>query len=83
MHLLFPQNILLIALIVGVIHINMGLFIGAYNNITRGEVREALGAQIVWFILEIGVIIAAVAYLTIWNHQCSNLRRSYNCFEPY
>ena len=39
----FPQNILLIALIVGVIHINMGLFIGAYNNITRGEVREALG----------------------------------------
>ncbi|MGB8233433.1 MAG: V-type ATP synthase subunit I, partial [Methanobacterium sp.] len=60
----FPQNILLIALIVGVIHINMGLFIGAYNNITRGEVREALGAQIVWFILELGVVLAAVAYLT-------------------
>ncbi len=60
----FPQNILALALIVGVIHINMGLFIGAYNNITRGEVREALGTQIVWFILEIGVVIAAVAYLT-------------------
>ncbi|MFY9638476.1 MAG: V-type ATP synthase subunit I, partial [Methanobacterium sp.] len=60
----FPQNILIIALVVGVIHINMGLFIGAYDNITRGEVREALGAQIVWFILEIGVVIAAVAYLT-------------------
>ena len=60
----FPQNILIIALLVGIIHINMGLFIGAYNNITRGEVREALGTQIVWFILEIGVLVAAVAYLT-------------------
>jgi V/A-type H+/Na+-transporting ATPase subunit I len=59
-----PQNILAIALIVGVIHINMGLFIGAYNNITRGEVREALGTQIVWFIFELGVVLAAVGYLT-------------------
>ena len=39
----FPQYILLMALIVGVIHINMGLLIGTYNNIVRGEVREALG----------------------------------------
>ena len=59
----FPQYILLMALIVGVIHINMGLLIGTYNNVVRGEVREALGAQVVWFILEIGVIIAAAAYV--------------------
>ena len=60
----FPQYILLMALIVGVIHINMGLLIGSYNNIVRGEVREALGTQIVWFVLEIGVIVAAAAFLT-------------------
>ncbi len=59
----FPQYILLLALIVGVIHINMGLLIGTYNNIVRGDIREALGTQIVWFILEIGVIIAAAAYV--------------------
>ena len=59
----FPQYILLMALIVGVIHINMGLLIGTYNNIVRGEVREALGSQIVWFVLEIGVVIAAAAYV--------------------
>src|SRR5690606_1957141 len=52
------------ALIVGVIHINLGLLIGAYNNIVRGDVREALGAQIVWFILEIGLILLAAFYLT-------------------
>jgi V/A-type H+/Na+-transporting ATPase subunit I len=51
-----PENILILALLVGVIHINMGLIIGAYNNITRGDVREALGAQIVWIVLEIGII---------------------------
>jgi V/A-type H+/Na+-transporting ATPase subunit I len=60
----FPQYILLMALIVGVIHINMGLLIGTYNNIVRGEVREALGTQIVWFVLELGVIVAAAAFLT-------------------
>ncbi len=52
-----PENILIIALLVGVIHINMGLFIGVYNNITRGNVREALGAQIVWFVLEAGIVL--------------------------
>jgi V/A-type H+-transporting ATPase subunit I len=60
----FPQYILAMALIVGVIHINMGLLIGTYNNIVRGELREALGTQIVWFVLEIGVVVAAIAFLT-------------------
>ena len=59
-----PANILILALLIGVIHINMGLVFGAYNNITRGDVREALGAQIVWFVLEIGVVILAAVYLT-------------------
>ncbi len=51
-----PENILYIALAIGVIHINMGLIIGAYNNITRGNVSDALGAQIVWFVLEAGIV---------------------------
>lgn len=58
-----PENILMIALLVGVIHINMGLLFGAYNNIVRGDIREALGAQIVWFVLELGVILLAIGYL--------------------
>jgi V/A-type H+-transporting ATPase subunit I len=58
-----PEIILIIAIIVGVIHINMGLVIGAYNNIVRGEKKEALGAQIVWILLEIGIVLAAAGYL--------------------
>jgi len=58
-----PENILIIALVVGIIHINMGLIFGAYNNLVRGDVREALGAQIVWFVLEAGVILLAAGFL--------------------
>jgi len=61
----FPQNILIIALLVGVIHINMGLVMGTYNNIVRGDVREALGAQIPWFVLQAGVILYLVGGLYI------------------
>ena len=57
-----PENILIIALVVGVIHINMGMFIGAYNNITRGDLKEALGAQILWFVLELGVAVGLIVY---------------------
>lgn len=60
-----PENILIIALLVGVLHINMGLAFGAYNNIIRGDVREALGAQIVWFIIEAGLALLAIAYLML------------------
>ena len=59
-----PEIILLIALLIGVIHINMGLLIGSYNNITRGDVREALGSQINWFVLEAGIIILALFYIS-------------------
>jgi V/A-type H+/Na+-transporting ATPase subunit I len=52
-----PQNILIFALIVGVIHINMGLVIGAINNIRMGDVKEALGNQLVWIILEAGIVL--------------------------
>lgn len=62
-----PEIILVIALIVGVIHINMGLAIGTYNNVVRGEVREALGAQVVWFVLEAGIAALAIAFLLTGN----------------
>lgn len=52
-----PQNILIFGLIVGVIHINMGLVIGAINNIRANDFKEALGTQLVWIILELGIVL--------------------------
>lgn len=52
-----PQNILIFALIIGVIHINMGLIMGAINNIRANDFKEALGTQLVWIILELGIVL--------------------------
>ncbi|MCE5213652.1 MAG: V-type ATP synthase subunit I [Methanobacterium sp.] len=68
-----PEIILVIALIVGVIHINMGLVIGAYNNIVRGDTREALGAQIVWFVLEAGIVALVAAFLLTGNMMTAGI----------
>ncbi len=60
-----PENVLIIAIVVGIIHLNLGLAIGAYNNIVRGDTKEALGAQIVWFILEAGLALLVIGYLLL------------------
>ena len=59
----FPQNVLALALIVGIIHINMGLIWGTYNNVVRGAIADALGTQVPWFFLEAGIAIAAIFYI--------------------
>lgn len=60
-----PANILIFALIVGVIHINLGLIIGAINNIRAGDMNAALGTQIVWFILEAGIVLYLIGGLYV------------------
>jgi V/A-type H+-transporting ATPase subunit I len=59
-----PQNILIMALLAGLIYTTLGLILGAYNNIHKGAIREAIGDQICWLILIMGVILLGVAYLT-------------------
>jgi len=59
----FPQNILIMALLCGVIYTITGLTIGTYNNLKKGAIAEALGDQICWLILILGVILLGVAYL--------------------
>lgn len=58
-----PDTILIIALLIGALHVNIGLIIGTYNNIKRGDIKEALGSQIPWFFLEAGVGLLAALYL--------------------
>lgn len=60
----YPQNILIMALMCGVIYTILGLILGAYNNIKKDAISEAVGNQICWLILIFGVIILGIAYLT-------------------
>lgn len=58
-----PVNILLWALIVGIIYTIMGLVIGTMDNIRMGQIKEALGEQVVWLVLLVGVGILAASYM--------------------
>ncbi len=58
-----PTSILIMAIATGIIYILIGLIIGARNNIVAGKRREALGEQISWLIIFLGIGIAAPAYL--------------------
>ncbi len=59
----YPQNILIMALTVGVIYTIVGLVLGAYNNFKRGETKQAVGSQIVWLLMLLGVGLLGASYL--------------------
>lgn len=52
-----PENILILALVIGILHINVGLIIGARNNIKAGKIGEAFGSQLDWIILESAIVV--------------------------
>ena len=58
-----PDTILIIAIVIGVIYTNIGFILGAINNFRYGNVKEAIGSQICWFIFEAGIILLALGYL--------------------
>lgn len=58
-----PQNILLMALIVGFIYLNMGFIMGAYNNYKYGNKEEAWTTQLVWIVMEIGIVVAVSGFI--------------------
>lgn len=58
-----PATILVIAIVIGLIYTNLGFILGAINNLRYGEKKEAIGSQIVWFILELGLVVLILGYL--------------------
>ncbi len=60
-----PQNILIWALIVGVIYTIIGLIVGTIDNVRMGQIKEALGEQVVWLILFVAVALIAVGYMAL------------------
>ncbi len=58
-----PENILIWALIVGVIYTFIALVIGTMDNLRMGQVREALEGQIVWILVFIAVGLIGAGYM--------------------
>ena len=58
-----PANILIVAIVIGIIYTNIGFVLGAINNIRNNDMKEALGSQICWFILEAGIVFLALGFM--------------------
>lgn len=58
-----PENILIIALAIGIVYENIGFLIGAIDNIRYGNVKDAIGSQLCWFVLEAGIVLLALGFL--------------------
>ncbi len=58
-----PDTILIIAIVVGLIYTNIGFILGAINNLRYGNVKDAIGSQICWFVFELGIILLALGFL--------------------
>ena len=58
-----PDTILIIAIAVGLIYTNIGFILGAINNLRYGNVKEAIGSQLCWFVFEAGIILIALGFV--------------------
>lgn len=58
-----PDTILIIAIAVGLLYTNIGFILGAINNLRYGNVKDAIGSQICWFVFEAGIILLALGYM--------------------
>ena len=50
-----PETLLLIALIFGLIHINLGLFVGFLNDLNNHSLTHAIYHKLSWMVLQLGV----------------------------
>ncbi len=63
-----PVLILSIALLLGLIHLNIGFILGIYQNLARGHARQILNEQIPWFLLQIGGgMLIGETLLELWS----------------
>ncbi|MBE6500154.1 MAG: V-type ATP synthase subunit I [Methanobrevibacter thaueri] len=58
-----PDTILIIAILIGLLYTNIGFVMGAINNLRYGNVKEAIGSQICWFVFEAGIILLALGFM--------------------
>ncbi len=61
-----PITMLVIGLMIGLAHLNLGLFLGALQNIREGRKKEALLQQGTWWVLQPGSFVLIAGKLFGW-----------------
>ena len=63
-----PVIILGIALLLGLIHLNMGIMLGLYQNLKRRHIKSVFMEQLPWFLLQIGGgMLIGASLLRLWH----------------
>ena len=55
-----PMQVLGISLLIGVVHLMFGLLVAAYDKLRNGEIIDAIGNDISWFLLIVGLCLFGV-----------------------
>ena len=58
-----PENILILAIIIGLIHLNIAFLFGIIDNVKRGNIKQLCSGQLCWVLIEVAII----AYLLTSN----------------
>jgi len=56
-----PVTILILAIAVGLVHVNIATIVGIIDKLRYGQKKEALSENIVWLVLEVGIIFLALS----------------------
>jgi V/A-type H+-transporting ATPase subunit I len=56
-----PVTILVLAIAVGLVHVNIATIVGIIDKLRYGQKKEALSENIVWLVLEVGVVFLALS----------------------
>ncbi len=68
-----PITMLVIGLLIGLAHLNLGLFLGAVQNIREGKKKDALIQQGTWWLLQPGGFILISGKLFRWYNYSQNI----------
>lgn len=58
-----PENILILAIIIGLIHLNIAFIFGLIDNYKRHNIKDLCSGQLSWIMIELAIVLYVVAGL--------------------
>lgn len=55
-----PENILILGIIIGLIHLNIAFIFGIIDNLKRHQIKDMIGGQLAWVLVEISIVLYLV-----------------------
>lgn len=56
-----PENILILAIIIGLVHLNIAFLFGIIDNVKSRKIKDLCSGQLCWVLIEISIVLFVVA----------------------